>query len=244
MKIKLFKLLSCIVAISVIIALLNISVTTRQGVNFKVRALKIPLYLKLLDFFDRHYNYKALAARVTSQATTDEQRVFNLFEWTYGNIRPQPKGFPVMDDHVWYIIVRGYGAGEQSSDVFTTLCNYAGFHATYAWIRSSIKKDEIALCFVKVRDRWLVFDEYRGAYFRNKEGKFADVEDLKNGDYSAGYLAAAMAADFDYKEYFENIVPIKYGNFTRGDKQSPLRRFAFEVGEWLKLNKKHSESER
>ena len=55
-----------------------------------------------------------------------------IFIWTCENIRKQPDGLPVIDDHVWHIIIRGYGEPDQSSDVFTTLCNYAGIRAFYA----------------------------------------------------------------------------------------------------------------
>jgi hypothetical protein len=52
------KLLSIAIAFILSICILNISVTTRQGVNYQVREIKFPLYLKILDFVDRHYKQK------------------------------------------------------------------------------------------------------------------------------------------------------------------------------------------
>ena len=111
--------------------MLNFTVTTQKGVNFKVQTIKIPLYLKALDFFDRHYNYKLITKRIIRDAQNEQDKAMKILEWTYKNIKRQPKELPVIDDHVWHIIVRGYGLNDQFSDVFTTLCNYAGMDAFF-----------------------------------------------------------------------------------------------------------------
>ena len=238
MKKNFTRLIVWATLILAIIFLLNISVTIRQGVNFRVKALKMPLYLKGLDFFDRHYNYRVLTSEITRTANTDEEKVFNLFEWAFSHIQPQPAGLPIVDDHVWHIIVRGYGAGEQSSDVFTTLCNYAGFNATYSWVKGNKQLGEIAFSFVRISGRWVVLDQYRGIYFKNKAGKLADIEELKTGEYLTGYLPGARTPDFDYGEYFKNILSLGEIRLGRGSRQSPFKRFSFEVEKWLKLNKR------
>ena len=126
MKSKKIKPIVIVLLLVSLVFLLNVQVTTRQGINYKVTSIKIPLYLKLLDFFDRHYNYISLVSRITHGCINKETKILALFNWCYANIKDQPETLPVVDDHVWHIIIRGYGAGEQSSDVFTTLCNYAG----------------------------------------------------------------------------------------------------------------------
>lgn len=105
---------------------LNIKVTTKQGVNFHVSEIELPLYLKILNFYDRHFNYKWLAERITKRLETKEEKVFRLFQWTHETIQPQPKSLPIMDDHVWNVYVRGYGVSDNFHDLFTTLCNYIG----------------------------------------------------------------------------------------------------------------------
>lgn len=229
MKRRLLRLLSCIAAVIVIIAILNIRVSTKQGVNYKVSTLEIPLYLKMLDFFDRHYNYKILVKEITRGATTDEQKVLNIFEWTYNHIKHQPKGFPVMDDHVWHSIIRGYGTGEQSSDVFTTLCNYSGFDATYYWVGGNSQTEEIAFSFVKVGGRWAVFDQYRGVYFENNENRLADIAQITKGDWLTESIDSSAKPEIDYAQYLKDIKPIKIPGFTRSNTQSPFNRLKYEI---------------
>jgi len=229
MKRRLLKLLSCIAIVIVITAILNVEVNTKQGIDYKVSVIKIPLYLKLLDFFDRHYNYKNLVERITSGATTDEQKVFSLFEWTYNHIKPQPKGLAVVDDHAWHIIVRGYGVDDQSSDVFTTLCNYAGIDAFFGWVEGENALPRISLSFVKIDGGWRVFDPYNGVYFKNNEKGLADIVEIDKGDWLTEGIDSSAKPGIDYALYLKNIKPIKIVGFTRSNTQSPFNRLKYEI---------------
>src|SRR3989338_7277520 len=100
------RLSAWLAAAIIAIVLLNIEVTSLQGINGQIHAIRMPLYLKMLDFFDRHYNYMLLTKRITGDARTDEEKTLKLLGWTHANIRKIPDGFPVVDDHVWHIIVR------------------------------------------------------------------------------------------------------------------------------------------
>lgn len=210
---------------------LNIEVTTRQGINYKVQTLRLPLYLKILDFYDRHFNYKWLAVKITKGKLAEEEKVMAIFKWTVENIADQPKELPVMDDHVWHIIVRGYGVHDQFSDVFTTLCNYAGFDAFFAKIYNKNKTSRISFSFVKINDRWRVFHPYNGVYFINKEGQFASVEDLAGGDWSMEQIGNLRKKDFIYQDCFnEESLRIdfnKFHRFSRANIQSPVNRFFY-----------------
>ena len=46
-----------------------------------------------------------------------KKKTLKIFIWTHKNIRKAPEGLPVIDDHVWHTIIRGYGINDQSSDV-------------------------------------------------------------------------------------------------------------------------------
>jgi len=59
--------------------ILNINVTTQQGINYQWQTIEIPLYLKILDFFDRHYNYKWTVKRITGDSKTEKEKVFKIF---------------------------------------------------------------------------------------------------------------------------------------------------------------------
>lgn len=221
--------------ILVIILILNINVTIRKGIKYKWYPVKIPLYLKILDFFDRHYNYKELIKRITRDADDEKGRAMKIFEWTHNNIKRVPQELPVIDDHVWYIIVRGYGASDQFSDVFTTLCNYAGLDAFYSWVYTQDRTKRIPLSFVKIEKKWYVFDPYHGAYFKDKKGRLADIETLKsNSIWTIETLTEK--SDIDYKSYFNMLLLPERIGLKRANIQSPFKRLIFEVRKWIKMN--------
>lgn len=227
---KAFKIFICIIIpFACIIAVLNLNVTTRQGINFKVSVIKIPLYLKVLDFFDRHYNYKQLVHRITAGAKSDEERVIRIFNWTYEHIKKQPSELPVIDDHVWNIIVRGYGKDDQSCDVFSTLCNYAGFRSFYDYVPSVRNSAKIILSYVSIGELWYVFDPYNGIFFTNKKNVYASVDDIKNGNWRLEYSGPEGESIPDYKEFLSGIVKLKQVGLCRENIQSPLRRILFEL---------------
>ncbi|MFA6355615.1 MAG: hypothetical protein WCY23_00750, partial [Candidatus Omnitrophota bacterium] len=86
MKKAAFRALIILAASAAAILALNIPVTTRQGVNFEIREIRIPLYLKALDFMDRYYNYGALADRITSGEKSGFGKAVAILKWTKENI--------------------------------------------------------------------------------------------------------------------------------------------------------------
>ncbi len=209
------------------VLLLNVEVSTRQGINYKVQDLKMPLYLKLLDFFDRHFNYKQLVKGITKGAKTDAERAMRIFEWTGENIRRPLKAMPVIDDHVWYIIVRGYGEADQASDVFTTLCNYAGIKAFYTLAYAQDHKSLLPLSLVKIGQKWVVFDPYHRVYFQDKNGDLADIAELKRNNWVL--QARSEKPNVDYSLYFNDLPSAGEIGLIRANIQSPLNRILFEI---------------
>lgn len=216
------------------IFILNIDVITQKGINYQMRIIKLPLYLKLLDFFDRHYNYKYLVKLITRGAETDRERAMKIFVWTYENLRKTPGDMPVIDDHGWYIIVRGYGNNDQFQDVFTTLCNYAHIDAFFTFVSAKDLNARLPLSFVKLNKKWCIFDPYNGAYFKNSSGGIASIEEIMEGDWAVFNFAGINKQDYDYVRYFENLKPIKNVALNRANTQTPLRRLIFEFKKYIK----------
>jgi hypothetical protein len=210
-------------------ALFNIETTTRQGINFEVSVIKIPLYLKVLDFFDRHYNYQNLVRKIINPSDSREERVIKIFCWTYNNIKRVPAGYPVVDDHVWHIIVRGYGLSDQSQDVFTTLCNYAGIDAFFESIYTKDGALVKPLSFVRLDRGWRVFDVYEGVYFKNKHGGLASIEEIKNQNWIIFDAMGLNKQNLDYAKCLENLPLIKDIGLRRANIQSPFKRLLFEL---------------
>jgi hypothetical protein len=216
------------------IAIANLEVETQQGINYKWKAIKIPLGLKALNFLDRHYNYKFLVKNIIRGAKTDEEKALSIFNWTHANLKKDIKGLPIIDDHVWYTIVRGYGASDQFSDVFVTLCNYSGLSAFYGIVYNKNKDSNLSLSFVKINGKWFVFDPYSGVYFKNKANNLADIEDLKLNNYQLVTINSETP-DIAYEQYLPNLPEVVNIGFNRANIQSPFRRIIYEVRKWLKL---------
>ena len=230
MKKRKYWLLGLAVILAITVILLNIEVTTLQGVNYKVRAVKLPLYLKLLDFFDRNYNYEVLVKKIIPGTVSNEDKVIKILEWTCENIRENPKELPVIDDHVWHIIVRGYGVDGQFQDVFTTLCNYANLNSFYYAVYSETGGGRKSLSFVKLGDKWTVLDAYNGVYFINKKGQIAGIPDLSGGDWKAVSIIKRDIPGY-YNKYFKNLnsINLKKWRLSRAAIQSPLRRLIYFI---------------
>jgi len=232
MKKIIFGLILFAIILSAGFFLLNIEVTTRQGINYEVRTLKIPLYLKVLDFYDRHYNYKWLVNNLIKDKTGDEEKVMAIFKWTIENIARQPDELRTVDDHVWHIIVRRYGTHDQFSDVFTTLCNYAGIDAFFFRLFTKDKTSQIPFSLVKLHKRWCVFDPYNGTFFVNDKGDFASVEDIAKGDWGEKNFGNLKRPNLRYSDYFNEILSIDFESahkLSRANIQSPINRLIYGV---------------
>jgi hypothetical protein len=187
----------------------------------------------MLDFFDRHYNYKNLVKRITENARSDRERVLQILNWTQENIRKVPQDFPIVDDHVWHIIVRGYGTDDQASDVFATLCNYVGLESFFVPVYTKNRGDLVFLSFVRLDKEWRVFDPYNAVYVVTSNGELASIEDIRNGNYKI-VNAGEIRKSLDYKMFFENLPSIKEIGLCRSKVQSPIRRLLFEVKKWIR----------
>ena len=214
----------------IIILVLNIQTSYLQGINYEIRKVKIPLYLKLLDFFSRDSHYKVLTREIIKGCSGDKEKAMRLLEWTHNNIKKNVEGLPVVDDHAWHIIVRGYGEDDQFNDVFSTLCNYAGMEAFFTWIDSAKKDRKLPLSFVKIKGEWSVFDSFRGVYFSKKNSSEpANIEMIKSGIYSISGIAGVDPNTLDYAPYIINVPLVKDMAVGRSNVQSPFRRLFCEI---------------
>ena len=217
------------------IALLNKKVTMLQGVDYKVSRITLPLYLKVLNFYCRHYNYKWLAKRITGHLDTKEDKILRLFHWTHETIKRQPESLPVMDSHVWDVYVRGYGVSDNFHDLFTTLCNYIGADAFFTALYIKDSGRGLQLSLVRIKRGWVMFDPYDGIYFRNNRGGLATIEEI-NEDWHIVNLANRARTKATYEQYIvENLPKIEEmgSSLLRANTQSPINRLRFQLHKWF-----------
>lgn len=167
-----------VIAVVALVGVANLDVTTQQGVNFEVSTHRLPLYAKALQFVDRSAQYAQIAEEVTAGAASDAERAVRVFAWTKRQIRPTEAGWPIVDDHILHIIIRGHGITDQQADVFATLCTYAGVPAFWAKVRPAAGAPGVILSFARVDGRWRVFDVFNDVVFRTAAGQLATLEDV------------------------------------------------------------------
>ena len=201
-----------------LIAVALVPTQTRQGVDYTVSTYSLPLYAKALDFLQRDSSYARLVSQIVSKDAPPESRALTIFEWTRKNIRDTPAGFPVVDDHISHIIIRGYGDDDQKADVFTTLATYAGVPAY--WIRIGAMRPFLVLSLVWLDRHWRVFDVQNGIVFRDRRGALVSVEDLIA---APGVITSAAAnreyASRPYASYFEAFHPEPAPDLLRAEMQ-------------------------
>ena len=204
---------------------------TRQAINCRVTSRPIPLYLKGLEFLLRDAEYRRLAAEISRGLTTDAARAMTLARWTSGHIRPTPGGWPVVDDHVLHIIIRGYGEADQVADVFTTLAAYAGIPAFWKIVRARTGDGVAVLTFARIDGRWTVWDVRRGIAFTNARGVLAGVEELRaNPALIEAAVGAVTYADQPYRFFVEDgIASLQIPRPLRAYQQMPGPRVLFEA---------------
>ncbi len=219
-----------------LIALLNKKVTTKHGVDYKVSRMTMPLYLKVLNFYYRHFNYKWLAKRITDHLDTKEDKILRLLRWTHETIKPKPKSLPIMDSHPWDVYVRGYGVSDNFYDLFTTLCNYIGADAFFTTIYIKDSGRGIQLSFVRIKRGWAAFNPHKGFYFRNHTGDLTTIEEIDEQDWNIVKLSQTDISKAHYEQCLVENLPYieKIGSgLNRANTQSPINRLRFQLHRWF-----------
>lgn len=206
---------------------LNIQVTTKYGKDYVLYKKQIPLYLKALNFIDRHLEYKQLTGEITVGYKTDNDKVLSIFDWVVKNIKKQPKELPVVDDHQLNIIIRGYGVTDQFEDVFTVLCTYGGFEAFYKRFTNS-RKESYFISFVRIKNDWYPFSAYSGTYLL-KNNKIYSIKDVIL-EPSILHIFSDSIENFEADSFLDAIenMPFK-ATSMRVKGQSPLGRIMFYI---------------
>ncbi len=226
-----------LISIASVFFVLNIKTSIRQGINGKYHLITMPLYMKVSDFIVRGNRYDLLVDNILENTNGDIEKLNALFEWTSKNIRPIPANFPIVDDHVDNIIIRGYGSDDQSADVFTTLAVVAGFKAGIYLIGAPPDKKLHAISIVENDGKMLLFDTYCRFYFLNNDNEIASISDVAK-DIN---LVRKISQDFkyakrDYYEFYQNLIPVESIGWTKADLQIPSKRLIYIIGRLLRIS--------
>lgn len=202
--------------------------TRYVSVDHVLTAESVPMWVKLLDFIDRDVNFGRVAEAALGSVDGAEARAMAALRWTRANVRPQPAELPVRDDHVWSVVVRGYGEPDQQADVFTTLLAYQDVPAY--WTLIGRRPNELALSYVMLDGAWRVFDVAHGITFRRRDGALATREDVAADPAIVEAAATGVVPDIaKYRRYFDGYQPADAPDVLRADLQMPRRRLLHEL---------------
>ena len=211
-------------------AMLTATVTTRQGIDYLVTEQRLPVYVKAIDFIHRHEQYALIVSGIAGGQTSDAGRALAVFDWTRRNIRRTPPGWPVVDDHVLHIIIRGHGMDDQQADVFATLTTYAGVPAFLCRMPIDRRRPGVVLSFARIDGRWRVFDVGNGFIFRNAAGALATIEELAGHPDLVPEAARPIVVDgVPYQEIVTHLSMPPIPQPLRAELQMPLPRIWHEV---------------
>lgn len=223
------RLISALLAIIGIVLVAHWPVTTRYGVDYRWSSTHIPLYEKLVNFYSRDLQTRRLVREVTKGVTEDDEKIVTIFSWVTKHVQPTPPGFPVVDDHVWNIFVRGYGTEDQRTEAFTILASYAGVPAASVDLKIPGTAGRLYLGIVQYRGRALVFDVNRRIAFRNEEGALASMDDLlRNPALVTRAVPGVTIGGVPYERYVARFVPADM-RFSRMGNQRPWFRLRSEL---------------
>ncbi|MEW5984323.1 MAG: hypothetical protein AB1806_18375 [Acidobacteriota bacterium] len=181
-------------------------VTTAVGVDYRVTVKRLTLGEKMIDFIDRDLQMRRLTREVAGEAELPEQRLLRMYDWVTANIHPVPPGLPVIDDHVFHIFVRHYGAPDQRAEALAALASYDGMPATVVGVGKNPKRLAVQLTLVRLDDRVVVLDITNRIVFRARSGRLASIDDLVADPgiiHDAG--AGIMIDDVPYAEHFHRL---------------------------------------
>jgi hypothetical protein len=214
---------------------LSSTTTYRQGVNSHVREIQIPLWRKAWHLLDRHWQYQEIVSGIISGRESPEEKVLKIFKWTHERIKGHfPEDYPIIDDHVLHIIIRGYGTRDQVADVFTTFLAYADVDSRLHLLRNEEGRIVMVFTTVRLGGEWRLFDPHAGVYFRTSHGEIARVKDFvahpqELRAVSLGPRSQGLSAG-DYGRALQRIDLSK--GFNRGRHQMPIPRLWYELTRW------------
>ena len=206
------------------LALLNKDTTRKIAINYNLLEYEIPIYLKLYDFFNRHYNYKHLVKQINTDQVNLDEIILNTTKWVNQNIQKVPEGVDVVDSDPLTIVQRRLGVQYQFNEILTVLL-------TYLNIDSYFKNDtHHQLTLFKVNNYWSVLDPYYGIYFTNEKGTFASIEDLKTTKWDIVNLDSQKINSLNISNIFSN----QFKNYA--DVEEYYRQLFFEIESSKKID--------
>lgn len=213
----------------------NAPVTTNVMVDFVPDTVTQPFYAKAIAFLDRDIQMRQLAGRIVGDATVAEDKADRIMRWTAAHIRPTPRGMPIVDDHPYNIVIRGYGEPDQAADVFANLAGYVGMPGGVVFSRARDGSALYAFALIEIDGAGRVFDVRETRALRNGGGELATIEELRREPAGLDRLPAPAAAHgTSYRTLIEGLDSAPH---RLGSDQMTLSRLLSEISRLLRRDR-------
>lgn len=201
---------------------------TRWGVDYVYYSQDLPLFQKAIDFASRDFQTRRLLERIDGSGLSDSATARALFVWTRENVRDVPDGMPIVDDHVFNILVRGYGAPDQQAEAFALLTAYSDLPSSSGLIE--VEGAGYLLTLVEISGEWHPFDVPNGLVFTTRDDELASLP-LLLSDTTLVWKALAGSPDLDPRHYLAALRRVEAVGLTteRMDAQRLWRRPLIEL---------------
>lgn len=204
-------------------------VTTRAGIDYRWSEKRIPLAEKFLGFVSRDLQSRRLAIEVAADVEDEQERLLRIFRWVTASVRPVPAGFPVVDDHIFHILVRGYGTSDQRTEAFALLASHAGFPSGRMVLEAASGGARLQIAVVKWRGKLHLLDVDNGVVFRTATGALASIDDLQKEPAIIRAAGGRRVVDgVPYEIFFRRLEDLRPA-FTRIEAQRPWSRLRLEL---------------
>lgn len=201
-------LVALLVLGAVLVSIASLPSNTEMLVDFEPVTITQPLYVKAIAFVDRDMQMRELTARIIEGARSDDERAERILLWTAANVRPTPPGMPIVDDHPYNVMIRGYGQTDQAADVFATLAAYAGMPGGLTYSVRPDGRHHYAFAVLRVDGYDAVFDVREGRSLRRADGRLASVAELRADPSMVSALPPPAGANgVPYSTLIERLDP-------------------------------------
>ena len=156
------------------------------GVNYVVEEKKLSNYKKIVQFYERHREYKKLVNKINGKSKNNQQNVINLSSWILKNIKKITEKDDIIDNHPWTIIERGMGTDDQFSDLLSVLLVHNNIDAFFY---NKIDTVWHPLTFFGInKNEWSIIDPYYGIYFLDNNNTFSSLKQIKENEFFLYHL--------------------------------------------------------
>ena len=218
-----------VISVALLIVVALWPVETRFGRDFQWSTREIRLYEKAIDFVSRHRQTHRLVDDLVGDQAPGKEALLTIFEWVGENVRPTPAGFPVIDDHPWHIIIRGYGETDQRTEAFALLASYAGMPTSATTIFDPAGDGGFLVAIVRVEDDLYVFDIANQVLFLERSGGLATVDRIVEDPATIHLRGPSGGIDAaPYEPFFSSLDGVR-PDFSRMEMQKPIKRFVSEL---------------